>query len=348
MTFRLALRAAALCAIASWLGMAPLLAGRAGEIESIRTFYGLCDASAAAALDADFFAVGDDEDNVMRVYHRHLGVLPAASLDLSGFLQTDPENPETDLEGAARLGDLIYWITSHGRNRKGEECLSRQRFFAIAAPVRDGTVRIEPVGRPYKRLLQDLIADPRLTRFKLADAAALAPKAHGALNIEGLTATPAGQLLIGFRSPIPEGQALLVPLLNPAEVIAGSPARLGDPLLLALDGRGIRSMTPWRGQYLIIAGSADGDGPSELYLWSGTGDRPQRLEWADLSGLNPEALAAFPESDRDDLLVVSDDGNVLVGKKPCKKLKKPAQKRFRVGSLLSDAVPPGPSQPATR
>ena len=266
MTFRPALRAAALCAIGSWLGLTPLLAVRAGAIESIRTFYGLCDASAAAALDADFFAVGDDEDNVMRVYHRHLGVLPAASLDLSGFLETDPENPETDLEGAARLGDLIYWITSHGRNRKGEECLSRQRFFAIAASVRDGTVRIEPVGRPYTRLLQDLIADPRLTRFNLAAAAALAPKAHGALNIEGLTATPAGQLLIGFRSPIPEGQALLVPLVDPAEVIAGSPARLGHPAAWRSTARHPQH-DPDGGGRTIIAGSADGDGPSGPGPW---------------------------------------------------------------------------------
>jgi hypothetical protein len=33
----------------------------------------------------------------------------------------------------------------------------------------------------------------------------------GGLNIEGLAATPDGQLLIGFRNPLSEGKALLLP-----------------------------------------------------------------------------------------------------------------------------------------
>lgn len=318
-----------LCALTAWLALAQPPAGHAGAIDSVRTYYGLCDASAAAALGGDFFAVADDEDNVIRVYHRQHGVLPAFSLDLTAFLETDPEAPEADLEGNARLGDLDYWITSHGRNRKGEECTSRQRFFATAATVTNGFVRLDPVGVPYKRLLDDLLADERLQRFRLAAAARLAPKTPGALNIEGLAATPDGRLWIGFRSPVPDGQALLVPLLNPAEVIAGSRARLGDPLLLDLGGRGIRSITAWRGAYLVVAGATGDGGRSELYAWSGGADAPRRMAWSDPSGLNPEALAVFPGSGADELLVVSDDGNVLVGKKACKKLKKASQKRFR-------------------
>ena len=305
--------------------------------EPVRTYFGLCDASAAVALDADFFAVADDEDNVIRVYHRRVGALPAYSLDLSRFLRVDPKEPEADLEGAARLGKLVYWITSHGRNVNGKERPSRQQFFATTGSVSNGQVHLQPVGQPYTRLLPDLLSDPRLQRFNLAAAARLPPKTYGALNIEGLAATPDGQLWIGFRSPVPEGRALLVPLLNPAEVIAGRRARLGDPLLLALDGRGIRSITSWRGQYLLIAGSRDGAGRSQMYLWGGGVDRPLHLEQAGLAGLNPEALAEFPESGDDDLLVVSDDGNLLVGKKPCKKLKAPLQKRFRATPLGTDA-----------
>lgn len=339
---------ATLCALGIGLGLGLLAAGHAGTFASVRTYWGLCDASAVEALDADYFAVGDDEDNVIRVYHRQHGVLPAFSLDLSGFLQTEPEEPETDLEGAARLGNLVFWITSHGRNRKGEECPSRQHLFATAGSVSNGLVRLEPVGLPYTRLLDDLLADARLRRFNLDAAARLAPKAHGGLNIEGLTATPEGQLWIGFRSPVPDGQALLVPLLNPAEVIAGGSARLGESVLLPLGGLGVRSLTSWRGVYLIIAGSTGDEGRSELYLWSGGTDRPRRVERSDLTGLNPESLAAFPESGDNDLLLVSDDGNLLVGKKPCKRLKQHTQKRFRGASLAAEVVSPGPASPVNR
>jgi Protein of unknown function (DUF3616). len=131
---------------------------------------------------------------------------------------------------------------------------------------------------------------------------------------------------------------LIVPLLNPLGVIAGESARLGDPILVGLDGKGIRSITYWRNQYLIIAGSRDDTGQSEMYVWSGGTDKPRRLEQPGLAGLNPEALAEFPEARDADLLVVSDDGTLLVGKKPCKKLKFPMQKRFRAAPLASEAL----------
>ena len=53
-----------------------------------------------------------------------------------------------------------------------------------------------------------------------------------------------GKLRIGFRNPKNEDKdALLVPLLNPAEIIKkGARAKFGDPLLLNLGGLGVRDM----------------------------------------------------------------------------------------------------------
>jgi hypothetical protein len=53
--------------------------------------------------------------------------------------------------------------------------------------------------------------DPRLRRFHLAAAAHRPAEAPDGLNIEGLAATPAGSLLIGFRNPLPGGRALARP-----------------------------------------------------------------------------------------------------------------------------------------
>jgi hypothetical protein len=321
----------------SWRGFAtavallllPLRPGLAEE--GIRVYHGLCDASAAETLGAGFFVVADDEDNILRIYDRAGGGLPVASLDLSRFLQTDPKHPEADLEGAARLGNLIYWITSHGRNADGKRRASRHRFFATEVTVSNGVPGLTTVGQPYTRLLQDLIGNPRLARFGLAAAAQLPPKHPGALNIEGLAPSPAGHLWIGFRNPIPREGALLVPMLNPEEVIHGARPRLGDPLLLPLGGLGIRSITDWGSQYLIVAGSYDGEGRSELYRWNGSEAAPQLLHHSALKGLNAEALARFPgvRPGEEELLVISDDGNVPIGGKPCKKLTDPREKQFR-------------------
>src|ERR1043165_7727785 len=120
------------------------------------------------------------------------------------------------------------------------------------------------VGKPYERLLDDLLRDPKLGPFNLAAASQREPKARGALNIEGLSATPDGHLLIGFRNPIPGGKALLLPMLTPDAVIHGQAAKFGEPILLDLQGLGIRDMAFWAGQYAIIAGSYDGKGQSHV------------------------------------------------------------------------------------
>ena len=67
-----------------------------------------------------------------------------------------------------------------------------------------------------------------------------AAEAEGGFNIEGLASTPEGALLIGLRNPLRHGRALLVPLLNPDEVIEGGRARFGAPVELDLQQRGIR------------------------------------------------------------------------------------------------------------
>jgi hypothetical protein len=315
----------ALAAAAVVLG---LCAAHAREGSPIRVYHGLCDASAAVWLDAHTFAVADDEENILRIYQRDASSSPVATLDLSAFLQVDPKEPESDIEGAARLGDVIFWVTSHGRNTKAKERPGRQRFFATRIVRQNGDTRLEPAGKAYPHLLQDLIRDPGLRKFNLAAAARLAPKARGGLNIEGLAATSEGHLLLGFRNPIPGGRALVVPLLNPNEVIQGTPAAFGEPVQLDLRGRGIRSITMWRGRYLIAGGSYDGSGSSALYLWPGPGHSPVPRSLP-LGSINPEALALNLHTDPPELLIVSDDGELPVGDCPCKQLKDASLKRFR-------------------
>jgi hypothetical protein len=302
-------------------------------------FSGMCDASGAVEVAPGRFAVADDEANVLRVYDADRGGPPLLSVDVSDDLhlpqkkKPNPPNapdkphkaPEADIEAATRLGEHAFWLTSHGRSNSGKLKSERHRFFATTLPHDGAALRL--VGVAYESLFSDLVADPRLARFDLAAAAERAPKAPGGFNIEGMTARLGAEgVLIGFRNPIPQGRALLVPLLNPEEVTTGSAARFGDPIALSLGGLGVRSLTVWHGKYLIAAGHFDRGSASRLYTWDGRG-APRYLRALDFSGFNPEAF--FTPEDRDEILVLSDDGSLTIDGEPCKKLKDPSRKRFR-------------------
>ena len=294
-------------------------------------YAGTCDASAAVALDRDLFVVASDEDNVLWVYRRGQGGGPVASFLMDEFLDLEPQHRETDIEGAARIGDRIYWITSHGRNKEGKKRPNRRRLFATEVKEVDGRIDISGIGSPYKNLLDDLNRTPALRPFDLGKAAMGAPEAKGGLNIEGLAATPQGHLLIAFRNPIPDGRALLVPLENPDEVIRGRRARLGRPITLSLGGRGVRSIEarPGGGSYLIVAGHHDNRPDFRLYRWSGNPDAaPERIKGVDFGDLKPEALFFDPEGDRASVQVLSDDGGRTIEGRDCKDLDA-IRRRFR-------------------
>ena len=268
-------------------------------------YRGMCDASAAAALGADLFVVANDERNQLKVYRRGTAV-PVEEVDLSGFLGTKVDK-ESDLEGAATIGDRIYWISSHGRNKKGKFQERRHRFFATE--LRDG--QLIAVGKPYTKLLEDMIAAPQLQQYGLDQASAKSPEEPGAFNIEGLAATPEGGLLIGLRNPA----ALVIPLLNPAEVIEGGRARLGEAIAFDLDGLAIRSMELVGSAYMIVAGPPADHGGFALYRWSGDpGDQPIRLGHQDFDKVRPEALFAIPGTRQ--VQILSDDGGEHVKHTP--------------------------------
>ena len=299
------------------------VAGPAPEIGETVVFEGSCDPSGAVPLDRRTFAVADDEDNILRIYDADKGGPPIRSIDLSPELELEARDPESDLEGATRLGDLAFWITSHARRKSGRVDQARELFFASRLPLSGTTIEI--VGEPYRDLQSAFNAAPQLARFGLAAAARLPPDQIGGLNIEGLTATPAGALLVGFRNPVPDGLALIVPIENPTDIPWGAHPKIGEPIRLDLMGLGARGLSWWRGQYLIVAGPI-AFGPTAVFSWPGPGHRP-RLILDDLAGLNPEAF--FTPEDRDTVLLLSDDGMVEIDGRPCKRLKDPARKQFR-------------------
>lgn len=291
------------------------------------TFFGMCDASAGFALTDDLFVAADDESNELRTYSRSHPGNPVSKLDLRSFLVTGRGDAETDIEGSAQIGNIVYWITSHARNKDGKPRPSRQRFFATQIN-KTGQPTLQLAGKLYAGLLRDLSFDPQLKQFGLYAASQLAPKDKGALNIEGLCSRPDGSLLIAFRNPVPNKKALLVPLLNPAELVAnkgGARAKFGPPIQLDFGGNGIRDLMQQNGTYYIIAGAHNGRDEFQLYSWNGI-DAPKVLhDWK--GSFNPEAVVAMP-GQPDKLIILSDDGSRKTKGTPCKMLPE-AQRRFR-------------------
>jgi len=290
-------------------------------------FTGTCDASAASALSDDLFVVANDEDNILRFYRMSRPGKPVQTFDLRPALSLKGKS-EMDLEAAARLGQKVFFISSHGRNAEGKLSPGRHQFFALEFTENAGEASVRLVGKPYTQLASDLIADPRYARFHLAEGAKLPPKAEGGFNIEALTDLPDGTLLIGFRSPVPEGRALLAPLLNPNEVIAGCPPKFGDPLLLDLGGMGLRGISSTQKGYYMLAGPVEGHAPSHLYFSAGGPASPQLVKEVTFHKTNPEGICVLGVGDKADFLILSDDGSRKIKGKECKSLPE-SQREFR-------------------
>lgn len=307
----------------------------AQKISETNVYKGMCDASTAVALGKNTFIVANDEDNDLRIFDKNKPV-ELQRIKLSEVFKGkiyDGDNLEIDLEGATLLSDKIFWIGSHSVSKTGRARPSRHRLFAVRiSGIGSGKFISKSVGRIYTELISDLEKDRRFDEFKLKEAKNIKPKDIGGLSIESLAATTEGHLLIGFRNPLfggqinsekvlTNGKSLIVELINPLEVIEGKAAKFAAPIILNLDGLGIRGMEydKLQKRYVIIAGpyfdKQTGNSQtakftkSRLYLWSGKiGEQPEYQQKIDLTGFNAETVFVYPQSKKGFMEIFSDDG----------------------------------------
>ena len=271
------------------------------------SYTGMAEASAAVRLDSRYFVVAEDECNQLLVYRDGQPDPVGPPIDLEVLLHTGGE--PSDLEAAARADNVIYWISSHSRTSKGKFKPERQRFFATPIDTSTAPPTIQASkGQSTDDLLKHLTGDAQLKSLGLAKASERPPEDEkGGLNIEGLAAADTG-LLIGFRNPLIEEKALIIPLENPAETVRGERPKFGAPITLDLNKRGVRSIDRIGDHYLIIAGPVKDNKPFGLYRWSGKPGDPARQLFEIEGGLHPEALVPVPDSN--DVVLLSDDGDI--------------------------------------
>lgn len=236
---------------------------------------GVCEASAAAALGSTRFAVASDETETLTVYQR------GKPAPLATFVHANV----SDIEASTRIGNVIYWLTSHSFNNSGEDKPKRKVLFATRVVAGPALAATGTEFHGLRAMIADALAIPEAT---------LAPN----LNIEGLAATLDGHLLVGLRGPLTAGGAArVVRIRNPLALVGLAPAGVTPHAELVgslnLGGRGIRSMErigSGKHRYLIVAGPVQDSGAApSLFWWGDTGvviPGPS----APLVGLNPEAL----------------------------------------------------------
>ena len=298
-----------------------------------KKYSGISNPSGAVAVNNNLFIVGDDEDNLLRLYDRNVPEKPLQVIKLSSVFKgviADGEDLEIDLESAAEIAGTVFWIGSHSSSRTGEYREARHRLLAVnIKPGANHKFAIVPAGEIYTTLIKDLQDDSRFNTYNFGKAKKTQAKALGGLSIEGLASTPDNGLLIGFRNPLnggkvkdgrlENGKALIVKLKNPFEVIHGLKAKFADPIELDLDGFGIREITQRKDhKYLIVAGAyheniATEDHKKEegkLYKWSSKSGKLNKLKRFELESYNIEAALFYPGND-DFVQLLSDDGTLV-------------------------------------
>jgi len=325
---RFAMRIASIVFLAQTLGPP---AKASDEQSALLDFSGMCEASAAAQVAPGMVVVADDEDNVLRIFAMTGGTPVVADSAILSFLGV-PTTSGSDIEGAARVGKRIYWITSHSLTKNAKLKPKRSAFFATDIEATSPTSSLRRAGIAYVGLRDLLIASPELKHWNLEDAATRAPetglkeadvknpslpsspieatlRAEGGLNIEGLADRSGGALLIGLRSPVRGGMALVFTLANPAKVLKGKRPILREPIEVDLRGLGIRSMDRigLSDDYLVVAGPVAGGAPFQLFKWHRGDSTARRLEPPPPT-FSPEA-AVLPMEEPGEVLLMSDDGD---------------------------------------
>lgn len=213
----------------------------------------------------------------------------------------DPEDITTD-------GTFFYVV---GSQSKADSELGAGLVRFIFDPVRRRVTRVEGVRR-----LADLLegAVPELLASRRRSAG-------GALNIEGMVWDPTGaRLLLGLRSPVVAGQALVLTLRLRDSTRPLTAANLavvpGETMRLPLNGDGIRGLgrDPETGELLVLSGSPTVMAARDFRLLSWNGRAPAVLTPIATfpKRMQPEGVTRMKLAGRMRTLVVFDTGRYAV------------------------------------
>lgn len=282
-----------------------------------RSLDGIHEPSAIQQLpDGRFLVVEDEKDHPFSLVRIGLdGQVESQALKPGFFEFNDNFWKLDDLEGLALdQSGYVYAITSHSRDNDGDIKKSRDKIVRFRV---DGE-RI--VDTAVSRALKPALCERHAV---LAVAAAvLDVKNQGGLNIEALDFCPRTRhLLIGLRSPLHEGRAIIVRCENPDDLFVSDaePRIAAELITLDLNGDGVRGMAhiPALDGHLLISGPMAREVRQfRLWFWSGrAGEAARPLSIPGLDGFeHAEGICPAMIADQAHIVLVSDDGNRKEGR----------------------------------
>lgn len=285
----------------------PKSAGREGLKELTPFVGGKFDASGVAAVPGNDGVLFVDNGREGQVFWmsldqngRQVGAITSLALGI---------NIE-DLEGITTDGTYFYVVSSQSRPKAiATEGLARFRFDLRSKSI-EGVESISGL----KSFLVENVAELRGEGDRKGK--------DGGLNIEGLAWDPKhGRLLLGLRSPVVDGHALLVPLRlrdrRGAFSIDNLEVEGAKAIRLALGGVGVRSIeydAQAKG-FKVISGAAEDQNQTDFVLWewNGAERKPVLKETRRFDeSLKPEGVARVKAGGRDFIIIVFDTSGYTV------------------------------------
>ncbi len=278
------------------------------EAQTVK-YRGLCEASAAAVMDDTHFIVASDDKDSVAVYQSDGKLKERIPVNWS-----DDLGKLSDIEGAVKIGRTTFWITSHSLTDSRKR---KKKRFKLFATVNENGKPVE-VGKKAKDLEEVL----RVILANVVPEANIGDETKSTLNIEGLAATPAGELLVGLRAPLSKDREALVVNLGDPFILVGLPANeqqvdsaFPQVSRVQLGGRGIRSLEllPLAdSQFGIIAGASGKEETSfAFFKWDGS-NNVSEVDGIDFKDMQPEAMIAWPDGL---ISIFGDNGDVCQDKK---------------------------------
>jgi hypothetical protein len=209
-----------------------------------------------------------------------------------------------DLEGVTTDGTYFYVVGSQSKSKGGDSAgLVRFRFDAHGQKA-EGAEAVSGL----KRFLAENVSELRgMGDRKYKD---------GGINVEGIAWDARnGRLLLGLRSPVVEGQALVVPLRlrDPRGALSSGNLEVegGKAIRLPFGGAGIRSIEydERARAFRVITGAGPNSEKLDFKLWEWDGDaaRPALREVGTYERrLKPEGVTRVSTGGRDFTFIVFD------------------------------------------
>ncbi len=236
-----------------------------------RYLYESADLSSAVDVGDGYALAVSSEDNKIRLYQKSESGRPVKEFDFDG----DIGSVNADLESMARSDNTLYVLGSHGNSSKDGALKPARDVMFTATIAGSGSDTTLTFLAKRTGLRDDIkawdVSNGNALGFAAGQAAGKLANDPAGFNIEGFEMAPGSTTTgyLGFRAPLKNGKAVVVPITNLNPMLTGTPT-FGDAVLLDLGGRTIRDIRKnTDDEYLISAQDGSLNPEWKLFAWDG-------------------------------------------------------------------------------